>query len=344
MTILDFFRNTSLENSLLVGFYGGGNYGDELLMEVMQGFFKQQRIKDLKIYYQDPPHFSVFHQDLGYGLVDGRSKRHLLTSLVKCKNVLIGGGGLWGMDANVNILLLGILLFLGKILGKKIYLIGVGYYGSTNTYGSVSAYLTGLASTLIFARDQESFQNFKKINPATYLDKDLAFYLSDLKTVSFTQTQVLPFDLKKTPAVVITLRRFKDSRGDTYSQLIKQLVIRNPQIHFILLLLEPKFIDPEGYAFIKNLGKYKHVEFYDFSYNPLLLVQFFQAHHQQLALIAPQYHAIITAILSKTAFFPIVYDNKVRELLQRLRVKGITPIKELKYEQFQQFVEQFVKK
>ncbi len=341
MTIIDFFKDTPLENSLLVGFYGGGNYGDELLMEAMQGFFKQQGIKDLYIYYQNLQLFSVFHQNMGYRLVDGRSKLNLITSLIKSKNVLIGGGGLWGMDANWNILLLGLILFFGKLIGKNVYLIGVGYYNSTNWYGALSARLTGLASRLILARDEESFTNFKKINSATYLDQDLAFYLSHLKLNETNKLKELPISLKKNTNVVITLRRFNDSRGDTYSQLIEQLIKNNPRTPFILLLMEPRTVDPDGYAFIKKMGQQPNVQYQDFAYNPLALVQFFQRHHRQLALIGPQYHIIITALISKTPFFPLVYDNKVKELLRRYEVPDITQIKELKYQQLDEFVKKF---
>jgi polysaccharide pyruvyl transferase WcaK-like protein len=185
--ISDFFATTPLEKTLLIGYYGGGNYGDELLMEVLSNLFNNRGIRDVGIMYQTPHTFSQFHHDFGYTILPSSNKPGMLKAIISNKNIVIGGGGLWGLDVNFNIFVLSFLLFVSRwVFGKKVYLLGVGYYNSTSTLGRISAFLAGKAANLIFARDEETLNNFKKLNQNVHLDTDIAWYLQDVNTNAYT--------------------------------------------------------------------------------------------------------------------------------------------------------------
>ena len=54
MTIEQILATRDLEKSVLVGYYGGGNYGDELLLEVLANRLKSQGVQHAVITYQKP--------------------------------------------------------------------------------------------------------------------------------------------------------------------------------------------------------------------------------------------------------------------------------------------------
>src|SRR6266568_8161765 len=100
MKLSELLASRSFERSLLIGYYGGGNYGDELLLEVLANMLKQQGVQDITIAYQNPPHYPIFHRDFGYRLVEMNDKRRLIKAILDSDNIIIGGGGLWGLDMN----------------------------------------------------------------------------------------------------------------------------------------------------------------------------------------------------------------------------------------------------
>ena len=57
-------------------------------------------------------------------------------------------------------------------------------------------------------------------------------------------------------------------------------------------------------------------------YNPLTLLTYIKQNHERLALIAPQLHLIMTAHLAQVPFLPIVYDNKVAQLLDQIGIRA----------------------
>ncbi|HSX29413.1 MAG TPA: polysaccharide pyruvyl transferase family protein [Candidatus Saccharimonadales bacterium] len=311
-----------LDDSLLLGFYGGGNYGDELLMETLAGLLKQRGASNISIAYQTPESYHDFHHDFGYPRVAMRSKLQLFKAIAAKKNIVIGGGGLWGMDANLNILLMSFMLFAARfLLGKKIYLLGVGYYHSAPIIGRISAWLAAKAATAIIARDEETYQNFKRLQPHTTRDVDMAWYIHALDlnayTADLTKLQKrLPVHQK---TLFITLRRFRGSTGDRLAALVEECIAKNSDKPIIVALMEPRGVDPEGYHLLQSWQqRYSNVRTIDFCFNPLALFLFFRAYHTKLTYIGPQFHGILSAHLTGVPYLPLAYDNKVQGLLKHI--------------------------
>lgn len=340
MKISDFIRNTNLERSLLIGYYGGGNYGDELLLETLQNLLVNRGVKDITISYQDPPNFTDFHHDLGYKLLPTYDKKALLTAMVKNKNIIVGGGGLWGVDMNLNTFLLSVLLFVARrVFGRKVYLLGVGYYNSTNRMGHMGAWFAARAANVIICRDTETETNFRKKGGKVSLDTDMAWYIKDVDLKPYKKDlTALDKKLKvKEKTLFVALRRSQSKRqAEDFARLndlIEDRIKANQDKPIIVALLEQKKMSDELALVHSWRKKYKNVQILDFSVNPLTLFSFFQEYTDKLVLVAPQFHIIITAYLNGAAFAPIVYDNKVQALLeqigipkkQHLLVRGLSP-------------------
>lgn len=337
MTLAEILKKYNLDSSFLLGFYGGGNYGDELLLEVLQNLLSKNGNHGVSFLYQQPSSASIHHHNFGYEPVDAGSKIEVVKKLLSKKTLVVGGGGLWGMDINFNVLMMSLMLFIGRwILGKQVLLIGVGYYSSTSRLGHIGAWFAGKSANLILARDKETFDNFHRINHRTERGRDIAWSLENLDLSDYKKDLD---DLEKHisidgPTIFMTLRHFKPGFKQKFSQIIETTLEENNNTNIVVALLEPQKVDPESWRLLQNWQqKFPDIQIIDFSYNPIALYLFFQKYSSKLRYIGPQFHAILTAHLTDVPFMPISYDNKVQALLadigidyaDQLSVSNLTP-------------------
>jgi len=351
MKLTQLLKSTNLDNSLLIGYYGGGNYGDELLLEVLGNLLHQNGTKDVTITYINPDQYRDYHHDFGYKRIDMQDKKQLIKQLFTSKNIMIGGGGLWGVDMNFNTFLLSLMLFFGRfLLGKKVFLLGVGYYNSTTKLGRAGAWLAGKAANGIIARDDETFENFSLINNETYLDSDMAWYIDQVNLRPYEHdVTVMERHLRiDDKTLVIAPRRPQSKKHSheftTFTDQIGEFIASNPDKSIIVAVLESQARSPEEHRQAQAWRElYPNVQLLDFPHNPLALFLFFRKHHRNLALIAPQFHVIITAHLTNVPFSPIVYDNKVDALLTQIGVAyhERIPMKDVNLGVMQQFADNF---
>lgn len=350
MKLMTLLKTTNLNRSLLIGYYGGGNYGDELLLEVLANLFVTHNVKDVTITYREPAKYGQYHRDFGYPRIEIQSKARLLGAILKNKNIIIGGGGLWGVDMNFNTFLLSCMLLGSRLLGKKVYLLGVGYYSSTNRLGHIGAWLAGKAAHVIIGRDDETVANFAAHNPHTYLDHDIAWHVKDLDLAAY-EDEAAALEQKLQigdKTLCITLRRpqakHRQHEFVRFTQEVDAFIGANQDKHILVALLESEAKSPKEYARARQWQyAYPNVQLLDFPHNPLALCLLFRKHRKRLALIGPQFHIIMTAHLSGAPFMPMVYDNKVAALLTRLSVPQAEqiPLGTIHRSQMQGFADNF---
>jgi len=346
MKILNFIKKTNLNDSILIGYYGGGNYGDELLMEIILNLFILNNIININVFYLSYINYESFHKKFeNVNIINKDEKIKFIIKLLKNKNIIVGGGGIWGLDFNINVLILSILLFISRfIFFKKIYLLGVGYYNSTTKLGKFGAYLAGKASNVIIARDEESYINFKKYNNKVYLDKDLAFYIYKLnQSIYIEEINLIEKKVKISDKnIIITIRKFSKKFYNNYDKIVSQIINSNNNKNIILALLETKLIHKEGYKFLKIISnKYRNVKIIDFDYNPVAFFYFLKKYKDKILVISPQYHGQIISFLAGINFLPIKYDNKNYEFFKKIKIHNFYDIKKLDINIVQQFINKF---
>ncbi len=322
MTIVDFFTKINLNNSLLLGYYGGSNFGDELLLEIIQaGLFKNDR-KNIIIRYTDHTQFSLYHKNYNYTLIDG-SVISLMKSILKQKNIIVGGGGFWGLDFNLNTFLMGVILFIARfIFFKKIYLIGIGYYNSTSLFGRFGAFIAGTAANKIVARDKETYVNFNKAlffpKQKLSLDKDIAFYIEQLieKSVYEEVLSIFSDKMKKYEnSLLIGVRRFHNKNMEKQSIEFIQQKVKKVEKEVIFFLFENRDLFRSEYDNIfRKIDITQKVKIVNFKYNPVVFYLWLKNYPKNVSLLAFQFHVIMIAYLAGVPFEPIAYDNKVVEL------------------------------
>lgn len=341
----DFFENADLERAILVGYYGGGNYGDELLLEIIQNMLKSKNYKQIKVAFQNPEQFGAYHHTFGHKVVAMNKPLEFVRGLAGSRSIVVGGGGLWGMDVNANIVGLSLLLFLCRyVLFRKVYLVGVGYYGSTSTAGRLGAWLAGKAANLIIARDAESTRQFIALSRHVVQDKDLAWLAKDLDLTAYeAEAQAIDQRLGTSgKSLLITLRHFRGTLADQYHQQIGDFLAANTDKSIIIALLQPAESYPEGNRLVQSWQSlYPNVRVLTGALNPLAFFVFLQKNHDTIALVAPQFHAILTASVNDVPFLPVAYDNKVFELFDQLQIDQGIHVQDLKLHHLQQFADAF---
>lgn len=347
--LLKFLKTERLDSSMLVGFYGGGNYGDELLMEVLAGLLKKQGAKDVSIAYQTPLLYEKFHHEFGFKRIDMHNSAAFLKGMLTHKHTVVGGGGLWGMDSNLNIFMMSVMLLISRfVLRKKIYLLAVGYYASANRMGKLGAWCAAKAANLVLARDDESYQNFKRLQKNTERDTDIAWYIDQLNLDDYqTDLECLEQHISvQQKTLFMTMRRFRGAQQSQLESLVLQCLNDNTDKDIIVALMEPRHVDPEGYRrLLAWQREFPRLQIIDCGFNPLALFLFFRKYREQLIFIGPQFHGILTAHLNGMPFFPVAYDNKVMGLLRSIAPK-IRPIRlhALQSADLQQFIDTSYKK
>jgi polysaccharide pyruvyl transferase WcaK-like protein len=246
----------------------------------------------------------------------------MLKSITKSKAIIVGGGGLWGMDTNRNVVLMSIMLFIARwFLFKKVYLLGIGFYDSAPRMGRIAAWWAGKAANVIIARDIETYANFKSINKHTSRDRDIAWLASKINPADYSQ-DLIALDSRlhiQGKTIFITLRRFRGSQGLALQSAVEACLSNNKDKPVIVALMEPRANDPEGYAQLEAWQKqYANVQILDLDCNPMSLILLLNKHKDQLMFVGPQFHAILSAHLAGVPYMPIAYDNKVRNLLRQI--------------------------
>lgn len=337
MKIDEFFKKNNLDKSFIIGYYGDGNLGDELLLEVITNLLFDQSTFDVKILYSNPEDYNKFHRDFGYKIVNSKKGREMIIALLKSKNIIIGGGGLWGLDFNKNIFFLSVLLLFSKLLGKNVYMIGIGYYNSVNFFGRISAFFAGLASKMIIVRDKESNNNFSFFKNKVDIDYDISFILKKISLNKYYDDflnfeKKLELDNKK--IIFLSIR----GNNKNYEKNIINLIENNTDKNFLISsLVYYKRYKKNPFLFF--LEKYKNVKIIDYNFNPIFIYLLFFKNKNKFLSICPQYHGIALSYLSKIPFFPLSYDNKCSELLHCIGINSVIHINKVDIKELQNFID-----
>src|SRR5690606_11405248 len=106
-----------------------------------------------------------------------------------------------------------------------------------------------------------------------------------------------------------------------FNELLHWLIRAYPNRPVVLVMSELDSKDDALYEMAKNWRRnHKHLRIIEAPYNPLALLAYIRQNRGRLALIAPQLHMIMTAHLAGVPFLPIVYDNKVSQLLDQIGI------------------------
>lgn len=287
---------------LIIGYYGAGNLGDEVLLDATINLLS-------KTY--DSPEITVLTGDIEDTTknreVDGLYRNDYLQIIRNIKNsdIIIGGGGsmLQNVTSNKSLVYYLGILRLAKLLGKKVALLGNGI-GPLNT----SFYQRLTKSVLkrldaIVLRDKDSYNLLKDFGLTNiHLGNDLVYTLNGMKISTRLDRKIL-----------INLRQWSYNRSfiETIERLIEELIEADFEVTLV------SFQSGNDDLILKDLYNkinshklnYFESEKYDKIIREISSAELF---------IGMRLHGLIFSSICNTPFIGLSYDPKVSSLCSNL--------------------------
>lgn len=188
--------NADRISCFLIGNYGDFNVGDETLLK--------QVIREVSAGSRGQFHFYVPVRDIRFvetyheELLDQitpiyiKNFKKILTSLVGCKMIVVGGGGIWSGDTGFFAHFVPFISILGKLLSKKVIYKSIGLYSTASSLDRFFVNLSILFADMSSVRDNESYQMLWQINRKRKATRTHDLSLPFIKFIDEGQATPLP--------------------------------------------------------------------------------------------------------------------------------------------------------
>jgi polysaccharide pyruvyl transferase WcaK-like protein len=189
--------NEEQVSCFVIGNYGDFNVGDETLLKQVIREVSDGSRAQFKFYVpaRDMHFVETYHKEL-VGQITPiyiKNLKKILTALIGCKVIIVGGGGIWSGDTGFFAHFVPFISILGKFFAKKVIYKSIGLYSTASPFDRFFVNLSILFADLCSVRDNESFQmlwqiNRNNINTTRTEDLSLPF----LRTIDEGQGRPLP--------------------------------------------------------------------------------------------------------------------------------------------------------
>ena len=305
----------------LNGYYGAGNLGDDLMERLILDHLLNRRkdVTECIVNYVSPP------KSLHSGIRVHRKHSGRLGQLfqyvsdVRECDAYIWGGGTFlysGPDNGwFNLFLIFLHIFIARLLGLKVLLIGIGYGPLNGIASRLLANSIVRMSNLITARDSKSFEEMKGLNPRTFITDDLVFALP------------VQIEEKKDDSpfsVAISLVYYHTYDFGLLLDVLGRLTSAYPavSIHFVPFLENRNISDLAVHEALAGMTRerFPHMSTHIHAgVNPDSKVQIIA---NSDLVMASRLHALVLATLHRKRIYPIIYHEKVEKFMRRIDFSG----------------------
>jgi len=293
-----------MDNVLVSGYIGFNNFGDEAIFCALSKHLKKLGY-NVSVLCNNPAEVSKKYDVQGFYF---KSLKNVFLSILKC-DILISGGGslLQNKTSNFSLFYYLFILFLARILNKKVIIFSQGI---EKIQGKFPSFLTKtILKTIKFisVRDEKSQQYLKTWNIESILTSDPAFSLVDDVEINKNKKDIL-----------VQLRDFS---------LIDKSFVKD--LAFILSKLDENikvFSFQEEYdkqiclEFIEELKKLgKNSEFIENK----SIDETIEILNNSKFVLSTRLHGLIIAYALECETFAFVYDDKIKTLAQELEINNV---------------------
>lgn len=275
-------------NALIVGYYGYGNAGDQLLLTQTQRLLHHQLPKATL--------YTLTKKGSGPNEINRFSILSIMITLIKVQTVIFGGGGIFqNKTSQRSLLYYCSLMIFAKIFRADIYLLGQGIGPIQGKFSHWLCMTCLKLAKKIIVRDLDSLSLLRTSNIPAILASDLTFYRAHPKIILPAPTHHLGLALKDTILPI-------------YPKLIPQL--NQTSLEYSLISCMPQ----QETAYLDHATQYPPPQ-------TLQLTHLFQDNsppHKINFVISMRYHACIWASLNGIPFLALGDDPKLKSIAKSL--------------------------
>ena len=285
-----------MKKVLISGYYGFGNFGDEVILQIL---LEKLKDCDVTVLTVDPRKtFDAY----GVHTVYTFSLEHVLKELAYC-DVLISGGGslLQNVTSNKSLWFYGSIIQFAQLMRKEVVIFAQGI-GPIN--GWWSKHLTKgwlKKANYISVRDEKSLELLNK-----WKIKNANLVCDPLYSLEVSQPE-------RTQKIGIQLRRFETLTDELFDNIVKQISLRYHNREIELLSLQDEMdvgISQVFYNKMKAVDPDISIKIVD----NLTTKEIINRISQYDCLIGMRFHACLVAIKYGVKTLAIAYDPKVEML------------------------------
>lgn len=287
---------------LIIGYYGANNIGDEVLLDAT--------IELINSVY-DAPKITVLTNDIEDTIkkreVAGVHRNHYMQIIksIRDTDVVIGGGGsmLQNITSNQSLIYYLAILWLSKLFGKKVALLGNGIGPLRTTfYQNLTKYVLKKLDAIVL-RDVDSYNLLKQFNLTNiHLANDLVYTLDEMKISTKLEKKIL-----------INLRKwdYDPSFIETMEKFIEYLISEDFNVTLI------SFQSGNDDLILK--GIYNRIDAVELNYfESTAYDKIMQEISSAELFIGMRLHGLIFSSIANTPFIGLSYDPKVRTLSKHM--------------------------
>ncbi len=282
----------------LLGFYGYDNIGDEVLLASILDALRSSDV-EFKVLSYNAKKTEQAHAVTAVS----RGKNFGVIKQIANSDVIVVGGGsiLQDITSSKSFFYYMSILLIGKLLGKRIYLLGNGFGPINRWYNRrlLKWFIPSIDG--VVARDAESFQAYRDYHcKRLYQGVDCAFDYRRAPTDVVNQP----------PYVAIALRPWPNSAA--IRMVLEQYIPHLNKLGYAVKLVAMKA--PEDSAEMASLTQIgRNTELVQHGINEVLT-----ALKGAKLLIGMRLHALILAALLGTPFVAVSYDPKINSFIKQL--------------------------
>lgn len=273
-----------MEKILLGGYFGFNNIGDDAILLSEINFLRKENFKPIILTYKGR---KIFNQES----INRYNFLKIIKLRKKFNNFILGGGGIFQDSTSFRSLIYYLfLIYVFKFLRKRVILLNIGIGEIKRELSKILLHKSLKICDLIIFRDEYSYNYFKDLKNK-FLSSDSSFYLNFQKK-------------ERENLVLISLRDFKNFDLNKFKIFLNRLK-EKVKFKFEFVIFSKEEIE---------LAKYLNLDYF-YSKNPIDILKKIST---SSFLIGTRYHSIIFSILTETPFIGLIYDIKIKNLIEEL--------------------------
>lgn len=273
-----------MEKIVLGGYFGFGNIGDDAILLSEINFLRKENFQPFILTYKGR---EIFNQES----INRYNFFKIIKLRKKFNNFILGGGGIFQDTTSFRSLIYYLfMIYFFKFLKKRVVLLNIGIGEIKRKISKNLLYKSLKICDLVIFRDEYSFNFFKDLNNK-FLSSDSSFYLNFQKK-------------EKENLVLVSLRNFKNFDLNKFRIFLNRLK-EKVDLKFEFIIFSKEEIE---------LAKSLNLDYF-YSKNPIDTIEKIS---KSSFLIGTRYHSIIFSILTGTPFIGLVYDIKIKNLIDEL--------------------------